>query len=428
MSKRMICVLIIAIIITTITASIVINYKSKQTNNKNNYEKPNLKYEDGKFNINLIKTVNIDKKDNYLISPYSIELALNLLKAGADGETLNEIENVIGTRNINNVIIKDRISVANAAFIKNKYKDIVKKDYSNILKDKYNSEILYDEFKTPKIINDWVNNKTNGMIDKILDSVDSNFALGLANALAIDVEWDSPFDCSGTRSEKFTKDDGKVISVEMMHKKFTYNGIKYLKNDNANGIIIPYKMYNPTDGKVDYVKGTNLEFIAILPNKDVYSYINNITTEELDNLEKNAKEPNENLEINLAIPRFKYDYTLDNFKEVLKQMGINLAFDDDLADFTKIMDRSNEYGNLFVGDAFHKTHIELNEKGTKAAAVTYFGMYTNSSMPKEKEKINITFDKPFIYIIRDVKTKEMLFFGTVYEPNKWSGSTCSSDN
>ena len=80
-------------------------------------------------------------------------------------------------------------------------------------------------------------------------------------------------------------------------------------------------------------------------------------------------------------------------------------------------------------EAIHKTHIDLNENGTKAAAVTYFGMFKNTSIePKEKEIINIEFNKPFIYIIRDPKTNEMLFFGVVYEPNKWIDSTCENVN
>ena len=89
------------------------------------------------------------------------------------------------------------------------------------------------------------------------------------------------------------------------------------------------------------------------------------------------------------------------------------------------MNRNNEIPNLYVGEAIHKTHIDLNEKGTKAAAVTYFGMYKATSVMKQPERVKVTFDKPFMYMIRDSKTKEILFFGTVYEPNKWNGSTCT---
>ena len=115
---------------------------------------------------------------------------------------------------------------------------------------------------------------------------------------------------------------------------------------------------------------------------------------------------------------------MTDFKEILISLGIKDAFDKDLADFTNIMPRNEEIRNLYVGEAIHKTHIDLNEKGTKAAAVTYFGMYKSSGIAKEKEKVSIVFNKPFIYMIIDHKTDELLFFGTVYEPNKWQGKTC----
>ena len=91
-------------------------------------------------------------------------------------------------------------------------------------------------------------------------------------------------------------------------------------------------------------------------------------------------------------------------------------------------DRNEEIRNIYVGEAIHKTHIDLNEKGTRAAAVTYFGMYKATGFMKEKEKAVITFNKPFIYMIKDAETGELLFFGVVYEPNKWQGSTCSENN
>ena len=84
--------------------------------------------------------------------------------------------------------------------------------------------------------------------------------------------------------------------------------------------------------------------------------------------------------------------------------------------------------NVYVGEAIHKTHIDLNEKGTKAAAITYFGMFKNSAMIEEEkyDTIDIKFNKPFIYMIREINTKEILFFGTVYESNIWKGTTCEN--
>ena len=425
MKKKIFIISTIIITILLVLSIIVLKLKKeiKENNEKENEE---VTYIDGEFTLNLIKAVNENKKENYLISPYSIELALNMLREGASGNTLNELNSALGNRNINNSIIKDRISIANAVFIKNKYKPYILSNYYNKLKKNYDSEILYDNFKTPKVINDWVNEKTYGMIDNVINRIDDNFILGIVNAIAIDVKWNIPFDCSSTTSETFNQSESKNMQVEMMHKSFKNEGYKYLENDNATGVIIPYKKYN-TKGEEVYSGGNNLEFIAILPKDNILDYINNLTNAELSNLESSAMEASNNFEINLSLPRFKYDYNLDNFKEVLNKLGIISAFNSENADFTKIIPRNSNIENVYVGDAVHKTHIDLNENGTKAAAVTFFGMYSSTAI-QENESINIVFNKPFIYMIRDAKTKEMLFFGTVYEPNKWNGNICVENN
>ena len=211
----------------------------------------------------------------------------------------------------------------------------------------------------------------------------------------------------------------------MMHQTFRYGGVKYLSSDDAKGVIIPYKKYNDK-GEEEVKKGSNLEFLAILPNGNLHNYINDLTEEKLKELDDSAKEADEDFEVRVALPRFKYDYELDDFKQVLISLGIKDAFDELKADFTKIVPRNNrsDIENLYVGEAIHKTHIDLNEKGTKAAAVTYFGVFKTTGIEMEHDYVEVTFDKPFMYIIRDSETKEMLFFGTVYEPNKWTGSTC----
>ena len=398
--------------------------KSKNTDKNGGNENPgvpDVKYTNN-FNIDLIKVTRRDK--NYLISPYSIEVALNMLSEGANNNTKKEIKKIIPDRNINDVSIKNKVKIANALFVKDSYKDKVKKNFKDILTKNYNSEILYDEFKTPDVINNWVNKKTDGMIKKILDDMDPDFAIGLANAIAIDVKWASEFECSNTTKEKFTKNDGKKINVEMMHNSYEY-GAKYLKSNDATGIIIPYQSYNKKTGEIDYEDGTNLEFIGILPNTDVESYISSLDINKLNKLIDSGKKSSRKYEINLSLPRFKYEYEVPNFIDILKDMGINDAFDFGKADFTSILDKKDMKSNLYVSDAIHKTYIDLNESGTKAAAVTYFGMKDMAAiLEEEKETVEIKFNKPFVYMIRDSKTGEILFFGAVYEPSLWNGTTC----
>ena len=390
-----------------------------------NKDDKKVKKESSNFTINMIKSS--FKEENYLISPYSIEIALNMLKEGANGNTLKEIEKVLSDRKISDVSIKKRVNVANALFIKDDYKNVIKKSFKNALVNDYNSEVLYDEFKTPVVINNWVNNKTDGMIKKVVDNIDEDFVLGLANAIAVDVDWAIPFDCTSTRKEQFTKANGKKYDVQMMHDNYKTNKVKYVENDDAIGIILPYQSYDPSTGDLTYENGKNLEFVAILPkDSDVKTYINNLTDNSLKELLKTSKAASNDLEIQLSLPRFTYEYEIEKFSNILENMGIKDAFNSKNADFTNIMDKKDmKDKNLYVSTAVHKTYIELNEKGTKAAAVTFFGVDATSALPQEPKKIvKIKFDKPFIYMIKDKDSNEILFFGAVFEPNVWNGSSC----
>lgn len=360
------------------------------------------------YNLKLIKTVNHDAKGNYLISPYSIEIALNMLKEGTEGDSRSQIDAVLGERVINDVSTS-KVKIANAVFFKDKYKPLIKEDFVNILKTKYSSEVLYDKFTSPKVINDWVNKHTDGMIPKILNNIDSQFVMGLANAIAIDVKWRHQFECDNTHSQEFTKSDKSKINVEMMHETYESN-IAYFETTNAKGAILDY----------EEVEGKTLEFVGILPNTNPDDYINNLTIEELESINTNKIIGGEEVQVSIALPRFTYSYDLGSFKEVLQGMGITDVFDSTKANFNKVMDNSE----IYVNTAIHKTRIELNETGTKAAAVTYFGTKDNA-MPMLDKSYSIAFNRPFIYMIRDKATNEILFFGVVEEPNIWKGSTCN---
>ena len=388
-------------------------------------------YTDTDFNLNFVKTVNSSQEGNYLVSPYSVEIALNMLKEGANGESEKQILSVIGERKINDVTIPKRVGVANALFIKDIYKDYVSEEFVNKLKTDYDAEVLYDKFITPNVINNWVKEKTRDMIEKVIDDISPEFVLGIADAIAIDVNWASQFECNKTTGDEFEFDNDSKKKVEMMHKKFEFNA-SYFETENAKGVVLPYATYDEKGEEVYGSKdGKRLEFIAILPNGKASDYVEKLTTEELKAIDENKKNVNSKLNLELALPRFSYSFDLKNFMKVLQTMGIKDVFDPNNADLTGLMTKENmgKIGadNLYVGTAVHKTYIDLNEKGTRAAAVTYFGIDKNAAMLDEPEIVKVTFDKPFVYMIRDVATKEVLFFGVVKEPTLWKGSTCSNE-
>ena len=399
MKKKKTVIIIIAMLVIIFITSLIIS-----RNNENTIRKRNISKADYKFTLNFIKEVDKNRKDNYLVSPYSVEIALNMLRDGTSGNTKKQIEDVLGKRVINNLSVNKNIKIANGLFVKDLYKKDISNKYVRGLKNDYSADVIYDEFKTPKVINDWVNNKTDKMIPVLLDQVDANFVLAIVNALAINEEWENSFKCENTIKDTFTKKDGSTIKVAMMNG--TNNGT-YFETDNAKGVVLPYKSKNDKEG---------LEFIAILPN-DIDSYINNLNEKELKAID--SYKGNSASELRIAIPKFSYEYDLQDFMKILQNMGVRDVFNPGAANLSAMFKKDNDF---YVSEAIHKTYIELDEKGTKAAASTAFVISKNAAV---EDYVSIRFDKPFVYIIRDKKTKEILFFGKVLEPNKWEGNKCN---
>jgi len=171
--------------------------------------------------------------------------------------------------------------------------------------------------------------------------------------------------------------------------------------------------------------GTQLEFMAIMPNEDLSTYIENVTKAEINEIDQNlmfSKSVDDG--VILKIPKFKFSYNL-SLKNDLMELGIEDAFDPENANFSKM--ENNPNNQLFVSDALHKADIEFTEKGAKAAAVTVIVIANGitASRPTERKQVVIVFDKPFMFIIRDKNTKDIWFTGTVYQPNSWENDKAS---
>lgn len=364
-----------------------------------------------KFASTFIRTIhkyNSDDK-NYLISPYSAEFALDMLKVGADGVSKEEFSKVI-KRDVP-VLSNSNVKMANGLFIKEKYKDYIDSRFVSSLSAKYKSEILYDEFKTPDLINNWAKKNTDGMIPQIMDKVDNDFVLAVGNAVALDAHWKYEFEAKDTRKSSFKLKNGSSIDVAMMHNEFK-NGVKYLDTDDK-GIKLSYN--------------EDLDFIAIKPDEGVDSFINNLTTSGLDDILGSFKEATDRDRVNLSLPKFSYDYDVDSFIDILKDIGLKSIFDEEKANLSGIISKEKlkflDINNIYVGEAVHKTNIDLNEKGTRAAAVTVLTTMETSSIEAVDDVTihDIDFNEPFVYLIRDSLTHEILFFGVVYKPNEWTG-------
>ena len=243
--------------------------------NKNKADKYEEKTD---FSFKFLKLENNNK--NMIYSPLSIKYALKMLNDGADGNTKEQIEAIIGNQNVtkyNN--IDEILSLANGVYIRDTYAKEVKENYKKILTERYNAELNYDSFSNANNINNWIENKTLGIIKNMLrdETVQNpdNIML-LINALAIDMEWENQFDPKDTGGSNFYLEDGSTMSATTMHLENSSDSVSYYKDSNVTALTMDLKEY----------EDTQLEFVAIMPKKNLSDYIETFGIEEFDNILK----------------------------------------------------------------------------------------------------------------------------------------------
>ena len=363
------------------------------------------------FTLKFLQMEN--NKENMIYSPLSIKYALKMLQEGANGNTYTQIEKIAGNLNLPTYQnIEDTLSLANGIFIRDTYYQYVKDDYKDILVSKYNAEIRQDEFQSADNVNHWIEEKTFGIIKNMLSNelvTNPDLQMLLINALAIDMEWETQFDENDTLGETFYLADGTEMTATMMNKENSSDDVSYYLENGVTALTMDLKEYD----------GTQLEFMAIMPDEDLEQYVNTLTMDKINEITQNlqlASTTKAGVKIN--IPKFEFDYDL-NLKDDLMSLGITDAFDAELANLSNMADIEKTGKNLYVSDALHKANIEFSEEGVKAAAVTVFATMDATAVLEEDKPVEINIDNPFVFLIRDKNTKEVWFVGTVYEPNSW---------
>lgn len=340
---------------------------------------------------------------NMIYSPLSIKYALSMLSEGANGNTKDEIDNVLGDLNLTKYEnIPEVLSLANSVFVRDGF--VVKEEFKSTVAEKYASEVLNDPFENAANINNWAANKTFNLIQNAVpdEAITPETMMALVNALAIQMDWEVGFDTDNTSGNDFTKADGSIVLATTMHSVSSGGDLRYAVTDDATIVAKDLKKYGETQ----------LEFIAIMPDEELGKYVANLSNEEVDFLLSNA-ESVDGETVKLSIPKFKFDYNLLNFGDNLVELGIKDAFGQNSADFSKMAD-----GELHVSRAIHKANIDFSEDGIKAAAVTVFIMDKNLAQMVPKF-VEVKIDRPFFFEIRDKENGEVWFTGTVYEPNLW---------
>ncbi len=381
---------------------------------KNQTEDNKIKSSSSDFSIRFLQME--DTKENMVYSPLSIKYALKMLEEGAQGTTKQQISNVLKDLELTTYENVDKVlSLANKIYIKNTYQEVVKNNYLDILKNKYKAEIGMEDFTNVFPINDWIENKTLGLIKNMLNDEDltPDLKVMLINALAIDMKWKEAFKSENTKGRDFYLENGQKVIATMLEKQTSSDDISYYVGDDVTAVSMDLEEYEQQA----------LEFVAIMPTGNITDYIKNLSQEEISKITKKlVPSSNATNGIQLTIPKFKFDYDLKLIKD-LKDMGITDAFDPDIADFSNMVNLEEigkqGFGNLYVGDAKHKATIDFSEKGIKAAAVTIFAMKDNAIIVAQDEPILVEINRPFVFLIKDKNTGEIWFVGSLYEPNLW---------
>ncbi len=354
--------------------------------------------------VSLFKR-SVDGEKNALISPLSVMLALAMTANGAAGSTLAQMEKVLGNDiplpELNEYLLtyteqlqsgeEAAFKTANSIWFRDDESLKVEQDFLQTNADYYGADAYKAEFDAAAAgeINSWVKKNTDGMIEKIVDSIGADTVMFLINAITFDAKWERVYNKEDVRKGEFHAPGGKR-EVDFMHSDES----AYLDDGSATGFIKPYT-------------GGDYSFVALLPNEgiEIGEYIAQMTGQSFLETLSAAQ----NTAVSALLPKFSYNFTL-NMNGILAEMGMPDAFSGDLADFSKL--GTSAMGNIFISEVLHKTFISVDELGTKAGAVTKVEMQALGML----ESKTVVLDRPFVYAIVDNATDLPVFVGAVVDP------------
>ncbi|MHC1623883.1 MAG: serpin family protein [Candidatus Methanospirareceae archaeon] len=369
----------------------------------------------GVFAFNLYKLVS-QEEGNLFYSPCSISAALAMTYAGASEDTekqmadtlqfylsqnklhtaFNSLDQELASRG-EGAKGKDgegfRLNIVNAIWGQKDYAFLV--SFLDTLAEDYGAGIrildFVNETEQSRItINDWVSDETEGRIKDLIPqgAISAMTRLVLTNAIYFNAAWQYPFEEDATSPGVFYLLDGDEVTVPMMEQQESFS---YTEGDIYQVVELPYD-------------GRELSMVILLPNSGQFE----IFEEAIEY--QHVKDIMENLErreVRLTMPKFEFDSSF-GLKETLADMGMPISFSAD-ADFSGMTGNKD----LFISDVIHKAFVSVDEAGTEAAAATAVIMEL-TAMPEEP--IEVTLDRPFIFLIRDIETGAILFIGRVMNP------------
>jgi serpin B len=356
------------------------------------------------FSFAFIDHINASAKEDYIISPLSMQFLLGMLLDGARGDTAAEIAKVLGygagevdavneyclsmLKQLPELDKKTKLTIANAIFVDDGWPLL--DSYTSMVKQYYRAEVSNLDFKdnagSLKKINGWCNKQTNGLVPKVLDKVDPNMLAYLLNALYFKSQWKEKFQKAMTAEETFTYENGTKGKAMMMKmdKEFNYND-----NDIYKIVSLPY-------GNGAY------SMVALLPQPGhtVAEVTKALRKTDWNELRGSLVR----CDVDLWLPKFETKFHI-KLNDILSEMGMPLAFDSTKADFKAMSDFA-----LCLSFVQQDAIIKVDEEGTEAAAVSIGGMMKETAVAPG-EHVIFHADRPFLYLITESSTGVILFAG-----------------
>ncbi|XP_036611984.1 serpin B6-like isoform X2 [Trichosurus vulpecula] len=365
------------------------------------------------FTLNVFKEISEeDGSQNVFYSPLSLYCALAMVLDGAKGNTAAQIQQVLSLNKGTDVhqSFQSFLAEANKSGgqcllrIANRLFGEKTRDFIPSFKEScqrfYHSNMEELDFanapeEARKHINKWVEEKTEGKIEKLLadDSINSLTSLVLVNAIYFKGKWETVFDKSKTREMMFKISTGKQIPVQMMFQKSTFS-MAYIREVFTKILVLPYV-------------GGQMDMVILLPDEetDLKMLGKQLTSKKLAhwlNLKRMDK-----MEVEVFLPRFKLEENLD-MEFILQKLGMSDAFNPCVADFSGMSPRND----IYLSKVIHKAFVEVNEEGTEAAGATEADMCDTCARFTPQFLV----DRPFLFLIRDNSSKNILFLGKVISP------------
>ncbi len=360
------------------------------------------------FALNLFDQVAVQEQGkNFFISPLSVSMALAMTLNGANGQTYTDMQNTLGLSGLNNDEINKSyqtlmarftaldpnvtFNIANSIWYRNTFSVI--DTFLTVDQTYFNADVKPLDFSDPNAantINSWISDKTNGKIPSVISPpINAGTVMFLINALYFNGTWKYEFDPANTTNQPFYLLSGASENVATMMVRDT---LKYCSDSVFQVVELPY-------GNGDYSmlvllpssKSSFSNAEASLNQTEVNSIINGLTVKDVE----------------VSLPKFKVEYNTELIPALTK-MGMGIAFELGLADFTRI----NRDTPLVITHVLHDTYVDVNEKGTEAAAVTVVVI----GIGAVEEGIPFDVDRPFLFLIKENLNNTVMFMGAVVDP------------